>query len=208
MSILFTIILLSRIVSTGFTQNKTVISRPDSTVTNNKEDADGTKISTASFKSKNHYFWITGGIVIAVIICIIIYYYLKCADKKMTKIFQETIIEDIVSGLISSVSLNKNELKTIIHNLIINNNPLPLSLSLKNLLRIEYQLEKTSPDIVVRTVIIAIEKEGNVVLKKITCELSWDDLPSKIRHSFITEQKSNLFYSLYPVSEVNNDITG
>ncbi|MDR2441375.1 MAG: hypothetical protein LBE12_18595 [Planctomycetaceae bacterium] len=124
----------------------------------------------------------------------------------MTEIFQATIIDDIVSGLIPGVSLNKNELQTIIHNLIINNTPLPLSL--KNLLRIEYQLERKNPDIVIRTVIVAVEKEGNVVLKKITSELSWDDLPKKIRHSFITEQKNNLFYSLYPVSEVNNDITG
>jgi hypothetical protein len=155
--------------------------------------------------SENLYFWLSGGVFIATIIFIAFYYYFKYVDKKMTEIFESTMIDDIVSVLSSDISLDKNKLHKIILDLITNNIPLPLSL--KNLSRIEYQLEKKNPDIVCRTVIVAMNRDSGIVLKKLTREISWENLPSKIRHSFIIERKDSLFYSLYPNSEVNHDIT-
>jgi hypothetical protein len=155
--------------------------------------------------SENFYFWFSGGTFIAIIIFFIFYYYFKYRDKKMTEIFTSTIIDNIVSCLNPDISLNKNELQKIIHNLITNNAPLPSSL--ENLSRIEYQLEKKNPDIVSRTIIIAISRGSDIILKKITREISWTNLSSTIRHSFIIEQKDSLFYLLYPNNEANNDIT-
>lgn len=200
--VLFGTILLLGFISNDFTQGKNATNSHDAVIA---EVADASTIS-AEDKNKKNYFWYIGGIAVVVVFIVpVLYYYSKRQDRKMTKIFESTIIDDIVSALSSDISSDKNELHKIILNSITNNTPLPLSL--KNLLRIEYQLKKENPDFVSRTVVVAINRDNDIVLKKITREISWDDLPCKIRHSFITEQKDTLFYSLYSSSEVNNGTT-
>lgn len=65
---------------------------------------------------------------------------------------------------------------------------------LDGLVRIDCELTKESADRIIRTVAIAVEKDGKVIVGKIARDLAWDELPSAIREAFMRENAKTQSY--------------
>lgn len=158
-----------------------------------------TKPTTAPSRSSSLSWW-TMGIGAVILIAVILYFIQTNMERKTSNIFETTIIDDIIEAIKSECGdLRENELRTAVETIIADHRCTDHRLN--DLLRIEYEVEKLTSNRVNRTTAVAVKKQGNLVLKKATRSLAWEDLPKKIRSEFILKNEKVLVYSLYSIDE-------
>ena len=145
------------------------------------------------------FFWWIIWIGVGVTAVATLYFVFANMQRKTALEFETTIIEDIVSAIHTEYTISEKDLHDLVTGIIASrhcSDP-----RLLGLLRIEYEVEKTSSSRVKRTTAVAIKKQNDLVLNKATRTMSWEDLPRAIRKEFILKNENVLVYSLYSDSE-------
>jgi len=163
-----------------------------------QETAPATKPDTEKNGASSPLWWGIGLGVGAVVI-IVLYFSFAGMERKTTSEFETTIIDDIISALKDEYSLSENDLRNLASGIVATRRCSDSRLA--DLLRIEYEVEKTSSSHVKRTTAIALKKQNDIVVKKATRTMTWEDLPAPIRKEFILKNESVLTYSLYSDKE-------
>jgi len=143
--------------------------------------------------------WWGIGIGAGVVVILILYFVFGNMERKTTSEFETTIIDDIVSAMKTEFALSEQDLRSLAADIVATRRCSDYRLA--GLLRIEYEVEKTSSSQAKRTTAVAIKKENDFIVKKATRTLAWEDLPGTIRKEFILKNESALVYSLYSDSE-------
>ena len=139
------------------------------------------------------------GIGAGVVVILILYFVFGNMERKTASEFETTIIDDIVSAMKTEFALSEQDLRNLAADIVATRRCSDYRLA--GLLRIEYEVEKTSSSQAKRTTAVAIKKENDFIVKKATRTLAWEDLPGTIRKEFILKNESALVYSLYSDSE-------
>ena len=153
---------------------------------------------TSGDKSTSSYPWWGIGIGVVVVI-VILYFVFANMERKASSEFETTIIDDIVTAMKDEFSLSENDLRDLAAGIIATRHCSDSRLS--GLLRIEYEVEKTSASRAKRTTAVALKKQNDVIVRKATRTMTWDDLPAPIRKEFILKNETVLVYSLYSDDE-------
>lgn len=160
-----------------------------------KEQA--TEPSSAPSKSSTFPWW-GAGLGVVVLIAVTFYFIQANMERKISNVFETTIIDDIIEAIKSECgNLREDELRKVVKTIIADHRCTDPRMD--DLLRIEYEVEKLDSNRINRTTAVAIRKQGNLVLKKATRTLAWEDLPQKTRSEFILKKEKVLVYSLYSV---------
>lgn len=121
----------------------------------------------------------------------------KNTERQLTEMFEETLFEDIAAAIKGEMDISLDRLRTI---LSADDRDESISSNvLSAVTRIEYDLRKTNPHLVCRTVLVAIDQGGTATLRKVSRDYPWEDLPRQVRSKFIMEQKNSFTYLLYPI---------
>jgi len=145
----------------------------------------------------DHWWWGIGlGVVVLVVI---LYFAFANMERKTASVFETTIIDDIVSALKDEFPLSENDLHNLASGIVATRRCSDSRLA--GLLRIEYEVEKTSSSHVKRTTAVAVKKQDDFIVKKATRTMTWEDLPGAIRKEFILKNENLLVYSLYSDTE-------
>jgi hypothetical protein len=170
--------------------------------------ADVTKIEAAAAvknttpapeTAKGGVFFLPWGIAGGVVVIVILYFVFTKMERKATSEFETTIIDDIVSAMKDEYSLAENDLRDLVTGILASRRCSDSRLT--GLLRIEYEVEKTSSSRVKRTTAVAVKKQNDIIVMKATRTMAWEDLPGPIRKEFILKNENVLVYSLYSDSE-------
>jgi hypothetical protein len=146
-----------------------------------------------------HFPWWAIVLVGVAAVLVILYFFFGNMERKSTSEFETTILDDIVTALKTEYALSEKDLRDLVAGIVATRRC--SDSRLVDLLRIEYEVEKVSSSSVKRTAAVAVKRKDELVVKKATRTLSWDDLPGTIRKEFILKRENVLFYSLYSSSE-------
>ena len=140
-----------------------------------------------------NWFWF------AVLAAVILFWlYIKKVKNAMDKKFQTTLRDDILRAL----GENVNSCPLVFSASTTDKNfHSPLNNLPADVLRVEYEIKKTEPNKVTRTVAVAFKQEEDVILRQAGRVIAWDDLPSEVRRMFIRENKDSLHFSLFNRNE-------
>lgn len=176
--------------SGGSTQEAEQVSQASGNETSATPPLDSAKASSIP--------WWAAGLGFVLVAAVILYFILANMERKTTDVFETTIIDDIMAAIMSEYDgLKGDKLRDLIATVVADHRCDDQRLN--NLLRIEYEVEKVDSGHVKRTTAVAVRKDGNLVLKKTTRTLAWEDLPQNIRSEFILKKENVLVYSLYTV---------
>jgi hypothetical protein len=145
------------------------------------------------------FLWWGIGLGVAAAVLVILYFIGTNMERKTTGEFETTIIDDIVSAIKTDYALSDKDLQELVAGIIATRRCSDPRLA--SLLRIEYEVEKSSASRVTRTTAVALKKQNDVILKKATRTMAWEDLPGAIRKEFILKNESVLVYSLFSSNE-------
>jgi hypothetical protein len=141
-----------------------------------------------------------GGIGLGVVtILVILYFLFGNMARKTTSEFETTIIDDIVSAIKAEYAVSEKDLCDLAVGVVATRQCSDPRLA--GLMRIEYEVEKTSANRATRTIAVAIKKQNDIIVKKATRTMTWDDLPGTIRKEFILKNEKVLVYSLFSSNE-------
>jgi hypothetical protein len=141
-----------------------------------------------------------GGIGLGfVTVLVILYFVFANMERKITREFKKTIVDDIVSAVKMEYELPEKDLRELAADIVsVRRCSDP---RLASLLRVEYEVEKINANSATRTTAVAIKKQNDIIVKKATRTLPWEDLPRVIRKEFILKNEKVLVYSLYCSNE-------
>ena len=150
-----------------------------------------------SSKSSSLSWW-AAGLAVVVLIAVILYFLSANMERKTSNEFETTIIDDIVSAIKPEYAgIQGEELRRIVAAIIADHRCSDRRLD--DLLRIDYEVEKVDSSRIKRTTAVAIRRQGDLIKKKVTRTLAWEDLPKATRSEFIMKNEKVLVYSLYSV---------
>jgi hypothetical protein len=156
-------------------------------------------VSTPAVKvEKSSFPWWGIGLGVAAVL-VILYFVFGNMERKTTSEFETTIIDDIVSAIKTEYSLAEKDLRDLAAGIVATRHCSDSRLA--DLLRIEYEVEKVSSSSIKRTTAVAVKRKNDLIVKKATRTMAWDDLPGTIRKEFILKNESVLLYSLYSSNE-------
>jgi hypothetical protein len=164
------------------------------------EEAQHTTQASPSAIEENTSAFLWWGIGIGVVaVIIILYFAFGSMERKTTSEFEATLIDDIVTAMKGEYALPEKDLQALVADIIVTRRCSDSRLA--DLLRIEYEVEKTDSSSAIRTMAVAIKRQNDFIVKKAKRPMTWEDLPSAIRKEFILKNENLLVYSLYSDSE-------
>lgn len=111
-----------------------------------------------------------------------VYAIVRKSGKAADIAYQDAILDDAAEWLAKHLEIPSGDVRKGLQDLT-DGSDAPASLA--RLLRVDYEAVKEGPNSIKRTVAVAVDDEGKVVVGKITRELPWDELPGSIREGFI-----------------------
>ncbi|MEI6233304.1 MAG: hypothetical protein WCT04_09640 [Planctomycetota bacterium] len=136
---------------------------------------------------RNHMY----GLVAVVVGGFLVYLLFRGTGKRSDDMYRNGIIDDATEWFANHQGVAIPEAKSALRDLINGEKSHPI---LDGLVRIDCELTKESADRITRTVAVAVQRDGKVIVGKVTRDLAWDELPSAVREAFMRENAKTQSY--------------